>query len=66
MARRILVLFPDEWDVVAARSPRYRGELEFIHEIFFGFYVQFRFPIVYLFTFRRIFGSSRRQHLAVE
>jgi len=34
MARRILVLFPDEWDRAAARDPRYRGHLEFIHEGF--------------------------------
>jgi hypothetical protein len=48
MARRILVLFPDEWDRVAARSPRYRGELEFVHE---GFDL-FSFPDnARLFTF---------------
>ena len=27
MTRRILVLFPDEWDRAAARDPRYRGTL---------------------------------------
>src|SRR5688572_12658697 len=48
MTRRILVLFPDEWDRVAARDPRYRGELEFLHE---GFDL-FSFPDnARLFTF---------------
>jgi hypothetical protein len=48
MTRRILVLFPDEWDRAAARDPRYRGELEFIHE---GFDL-FSFPDnARLFTF---------------
>ena len=48
MTRRILVLFPDEWDRAAARDPRYRGQLEFIHE---GFDL-FSFPDnARLFTF---------------
>jgi hypothetical protein len=48
MARRILVLFPDEWDRAAARDPRHRGRLEFIHE---GFDL-FSFPDnARLFTF---------------
>lgn len=48
MTRRILVLFPDEWDRAAARDPRYRGRLEFFHE---GFDL-FRFPDnARLFTF---------------
>jgi hypothetical protein len=32
MARRILILFPDEWDRAAVRDPRYAGEVEFLHE----------------------------------
>jgi hypothetical protein len=48
MTRRILVLFPDEWDRAAARDPRYRGELDFLHE---GFDL-FSFPDnARLFTF---------------
>jgi hypothetical protein len=48
MTRRILVLFPDEWDHSAAQAPRYRGELEFLHE---GFDL-FSFPDnARLFTF---------------
>src|SRR5436190_13171109 len=48
MTRRILVLFPDEWDRAAARDPRYRGDLDFVHE---GFDL-FRFPDnARLFTF---------------
>ena len=48
MTRRILVLFPDEWDRAAARDPRYRGEVEFLHE---GFDL-FSFPDnARLFTF---------------
>lgn len=48
MSRRILVLFPDEWDRVAAGDPRYRGRFEFLFE---GFDL-FRFPEnVRLFTF---------------
>ena len=34
MTRRILVLFPDEWDRATARDPRYAGEVEFLHEGF--------------------------------
>ncbi len=40
MTRRILVLFPDEWDRAAAREARYRGRFEFAFE---GFDL-FRFP----------------------
>jgi len=48
MTRRILVLFPDEWDRAAARDPRYRGRFEFLFE---GFDL-FRFPDnARLFTF---------------
>lgn len=48
MTRRILVLFPDEWDRAAARDPRYRGRVEFVHE---GFDL-FAFPDnARLFTF---------------
>lgn len=48
MSRRILVLFPDEWDRVAAEDPRYRGRFEFLFE---GFDL-FRFPEnARLFTF---------------
>src|SRR5512141_3417845 len=48
MSRRILILFPDEWDRVAASDPRYRGRFEFVFE---GFDL-FRFPEnARLFTF---------------
>src|ERR1700754_1055833 len=48
MTRRILVLFPDEWDRAAAHDPRYRGRFEFVHE---GFDL-FSFPDnARLFTF---------------
>lgn len=48
MTRRILVLFPDEWDLAAADDPRYRGRYEFLYE---GFDL-FSFPDnVRLFTF---------------
>lgn len=48
MSRRILVLFPDEWDLAAADDPRYRGRYEFLYE---GFDL-FSFPDnVRLFTF---------------
>ena len=48
MTRRILVLFPDEWDRAAVRDPRYRGRFEFHFE---GFDL-FRFPDnARLFTF---------------
>jgi ATP-grasp domain-containing protein len=48
MTRRILVLFPDEWDRAAARDPRYRGRFEFL---FAGFDL-FSFPDnARLFTF---------------
>src|SRR5512139_1870355 len=48
MSRRILILFPDEWDRVAAADPRYRGRFEFAFE---GFDL-FRFPgNARLFTF---------------
>jgi ATP-grasp domain-containing protein len=48
MTRRILVLFPDEWDRAAARDARYRGRFEFVFE---GFDL-FRFPEnARLFTF---------------
>ena len=46
--RRILVLFPDEWDRAAARDPRYRERFEFLFE---GFDL-FSFPDnARLFTF---------------
>jgi len=48
MSRRILVLFPDEWDRLAAEDPRYRDRFEFLFE---GFDL-FRFPEnARLFTF---------------
>ena len=48
MKRRILVLFPDEWDRAAARDPRYRDRFEFSYE---GFDL-FSFPDnARLFTF---------------
>ena len=48
MKRRILVLFPDEWDRAAARDPRYAQRFEFLFE---GFDL-FSFPDnVRLFTF---------------
>ena len=40
MTRRILILFPDEWDRAAARDPRIAGRYEFVLE---GFDL-FRFP----------------------
>ena len=48
MSRRILVLFADEWDRVAAEDPRYHGRFQFFFE---GFDL-FRFPEnARLFTF---------------
>ena len=48
MKRRILVLFPDEWDLLAARDPRWRDRYEFHFE---GFDL-FSFPDnARLFTF---------------
>ena len=48
MKRRVLVLFPDEWDHLAARDPRYRERFEFHFE---GFDL-FSFPDnARLFTF---------------
>ena len=48
MKRRILVLFPDEWDLAAASDARYRHRFEFAYE---GFDL-FRFPDnARLFTF---------------
>jgi hypothetical protein len=48
MTRRILVLFPDEWDRAAAADPRHRGRFEFLFE---GFDL-FSFPDnARLFTF---------------
>jgi hypothetical protein len=48
MRQRILVLFPDEWDLAAASDARYRGRFEFAYE---GFDL-FRFPDnARLFTF---------------
>ena len=48
MTRRVLVLFPDEWDRAAARDPRYAGRYEFVFE---GFDL-FSFPDnARLFTF---------------
>ena len=34
MTRRILVLFPDEWDRAAAHDPRLRSKYEFLYEGF--------------------------------
>ena len=46
--KRILVLFPDEWDRAAALDYRYRGRYEFLYE---GFDL-FSFPDnARLFTF---------------
>ena len=51
MTRRVLVLFPDEWDLEAAGDPRYRGRYEFHFE---GFDL-FRFPDnARLFTFEAL------------
>jgi hypothetical protein len=51
MKRRILVLFPDEWDRAAARDSRYRGRYEFFYE---GFDL-FSFPDnARLFTFNAL------------
>src|SRR5690349_8015081 len=48
MSQRILVLFPDEWDLAAADDPRYRSRYEFLYA---GFDL-FSFPDnVRLFTF---------------
>ncbi len=48
MTRRILVLFPDEWDKAVARDPRHAGRFEFLFE---GFDL-FSFPDnARLFTF---------------
>ncbi|HUP97471.1 MAG TPA: ATP-grasp domain-containing protein, partial [Usitatibacter sp.] len=48
MSRRVLVLFPDEWDRAAAHDPRRRGRYEFVFE---GFDL-FSFPDnARLFTF---------------
>ena len=48
MMRRVLVLFPDEWDRAAATDPRYRDRFEFLFE---GFDL-FSFPDnARLFTF---------------
>src|SRR5438128_11995827 len=48
MRRRILVLFPDEWDRAAARDPRYRERFE----CFFEGFDLFSFPDnARLFTF---------------
>lgn len=61
MRRRILVLFPDEWDRAAARDPRLRDRFEFVFE---GFDL-FRFPDnVRLFTFDalRFLERAARRH----
>src|SRR4051812_7073197 len=61
MSRRILVLFPDEWDRLAADDPRHRGRFEFLFE---GFDL-FRFPEnARLFTFDalRFVESVCRRH----
>jgi hypothetical protein len=63
MSRRILVLFPDEWDRAAAEDPRYRGSFEFLFE---GFDL-FRFPEnARLFTFDalRFVEDLCRRHAA--
>src|SRR5258708_32291302 len=66
MKRRILVLFPDEWDRAAAADPRYRERYEFFYE---GFDL-FSFPDnARLFTFAalafldRLVRSYRPQRL---
>jgi hypothetical protein len=67
MTRRILVLFPDEWDRAAARGHRYRGRYEFFFE---GFDL-FSFPDnARLFTFdplafvERVVARYARQGIA--
>ena len=66
MKRRILVLFPDEWDRAAAADPRYRDRFEFSYE---GFDL-FSFPDnARLFTFdalafvERVVRAYRSQRL---
>jgi hypothetical protein len=69
MKRRILVLFPDEWDRAAARDPRYRDRFEFFYE---GFDL-FSFPDnARLFTFDALafverivkrYRAGRRRHV---
>ena len=63
MRRRILVLFPDEWDRAAAREPRLADRFEFLFE---GFDL-FRFPgNARLFTFDALRFVERvaRRHAA--
>ena len=56
MTRRILVLFPDEWDRAAAQDPRWRDRVEFFYE---GFDL-FSFPdSARLFTFRALHFVDR-------
>ena len=65
MTRRILVLFPDEWDRAAARDPRHRGRFEFLFE---GFDL-FSFPDnARLFTFDplRFVERMARRHRGVD
>jgi len=59
--RRVLILFPDEWDLLAASDPRYAGRFEFA---FAGFDL-FRFPEnLRLFTFDalRFIEETVRRH----
>src|SRR5512140_3059743 len=63
MSRRVLVLFPDEWDRVAAADPRYRDRYQFVFE---GFDL-FSFPgNARLFTFDalRFVEDVLRRHAA--
>jgi hypothetical protein len=66
MRQRILVLFPDEWDLLAATDPRYAARFEFTYE---GFDL-FRFPDnARLFTFdplRFVERIVRRYHGRVD
>src|SRR5688500_801643 len=61
MTRKVLILFPDEWDRAAARAPRLAGRYEFACE---GFDL-FRFPEnVRLFGFDALAFAERvaRRH----
>lgn len=61
--RRILVLFPDEWDRAAARDPRHAGRFEFAFE---GFDL-FRFPEnarLFFFDALRFAEGVARRHAA--
>ena len=61
MKRRVLFLFPDEWDRAAADDPRYADRYEFVYE---GFDL-FKFPDnARLFTFDALilFRESKRSY----